>query len=114
MSKRIYAGNLSYRTSEERLISLFSPYGEVISAKLVFDQDTGQSKGFGFIEMADSANCGRAILELGGKEVDGRKIRINYAEEKKPYDRTRKSHENRPRKEEHKSHGIKRFHKGDY
>lgn len=83
MSKRIYIGNLSFTTTDETLASLFSAYGEVISATIIKDRDTSQSKGFGFVEMDDDADCEGAIAQLGGKEVDGRRVRVNYAEEKR-------------------------------
>lgn len=83
MSKRIYIGNLSYTTTEERLTELFSEFGEVISASIIKDRDTSQSKGFGFVELSDEADCDGAISKLSGKEVDGRRVRVNYAEEKR-------------------------------
>lgn len=82
MAKKIYVGNLSFTTSEETLKDYFSAYGEVLSATVIKDKVTNQSKGFGFVEMADEANTERAIAELSGKEIDGRKVRVNYAEEK--------------------------------
>lgn len=91
MSKKLYIGNLSFVTTEETLSSLFSSYGNIISATVIKDKDTAQSKGFGFVEFDDNANCGKAIAELGGKEVDGRKIRVNYAEEKKSMPRSGRS-----------------------
>lgn len=83
MSKRIYIGNLSYTTTEERLTELFSEFGEVLSATIIKDRDTSQSKGFGFVELSDEADSDGAISKLGGKEVDGRRVRVNYAEEKR-------------------------------
>ncbi|MBQ0039268.1 MAG: RNA-binding protein [Treponema sp.] len=83
MSKRIYIGNLSFTTNEETITNLFSAYGEVISATIIKDRDTSQSKGFGFVEMDDEADCEGAISRLNGKEVDGRRVRVNYAEEKR-------------------------------
>lgn len=83
MSKRIYVGNLNYTTNEEKITSLFSAYGEVTSATIIYDNDTQQSKGFGFVEMTDDGAALRAISELSGKEVDGRKIRVNEAEERR-------------------------------
>lgn len=74
---------MSYATTEDTLSSLFSAYGDVISAAIITDRDTGQSKGFGFVELPDDADADKAIAELSGKEVDGRKVRVNYAEEKK-------------------------------
>lgn len=83
MSKRIYIGNLSYTTTEEKLSQLFSDFGEVISATIIKDRDTSQSKGFGFVEISDDADSDGAIAKLNGKEVDGRRVRVNYAEEKR-------------------------------
>ena len=82
MSKRIYVGNLSYSTTQETLENVFSQYGELVSATLIIDRDTQQSKGFGFVEFVNDADADAAISAQGGKELDGRKIRVNVAEEK--------------------------------
>ena len=82
MSKKIYVGNLNYATTEETLSTLFAQYGEVVSSVIIKDRYTEQSKGFGFIEMADDAAADAAIATLNGKEVDGRRVRVNVAEEK--------------------------------
>jgi RNA-binding proteins (RRM domain) len=82
MSKKIYVGNLNYATTEDTLSSLFAQYGEVVSTSIIKDRYTEQSKGFGFIEMADDAAADAAIATLNGKEVDGRRVRVNVAEEK--------------------------------
>ena len=87
MSKRIYAGNLSYITTEDTLKNVFSAYGELISVNLIIDKDTQQSKGFGFIEFADDDAAEKAIAAQNGKELDGRKIRVSMAEEKKERER---------------------------
>lgn len=79
MSKKIYVGNLSYDTNEAGLTELFSQYGEVVSIKIIEDQFTGRSKGFGFIEMAQDEEAVSAISELNGKDVDGRNIKVNEA-----------------------------------
>ena len=97
MSKRIYIGNLSYTTTEERLSELFSEFGEVVSATIIKDRDTSQSKGFGFVELSDEADSDGAISRLSRKEVDGRRVRVNYAEEKREsagrnFDRDRGEH----------------------
>ncbi len=81
MSKRIYAGNLSYTTTEETLRDIFSSFGEIVSVNLIIDKDTQQSKGFGFIEFADDSAAEKAIAAQNGKELDGRKIRVSMAEE---------------------------------
>ncbi|MCH5290633.1 MAG: RNA-binding protein [Treponema sp.] len=84
MSKKVYIGNLSYSTREETLQSLCEQYGTVLSAVVIKDRDTQQSKGFGFVEFADDAAAEKAIAVLNGKEVDGRRVRVNVAEEKQP------------------------------
>lgn len=82
MSKRIYIGNLSYSTKEESLSNYFSSYGNVLSSVIIKDKFTEQSKGFGFVEMEDDSAAQRAIAELNGREIDGRKVRVSFAEEK--------------------------------
>ena len=75
----IYAGNLNYTLTEEALEKVFTEYGEVTSVKIIRDKYTDQSKGFGFIEMADDAAAQKAIDELNGTEVNGRELRVNQA-----------------------------------
>ena len=75
----IYIGNLSYDLSEEELRQAFEPYGEISSVKLVTDRYTGQSKGFGFIEMANNEEAQAAIDGLNGKELMGRNIKVSEA-----------------------------------
>lgn len=82
MSKKIYVGNLSWNTEEHDLNNLFAQYGEVISTRIIIDRNTNRSKGFGFIEMADSSAAEAAISALNGTELDGRNIRVNEAEER--------------------------------
>lgn len=71
-------GNLPYSYDSSALESLFSSYGEVESAAVITDRDTGRSRGFGFVEMPDEA-ARRAIEELNGKDVDGRPLTVNEA-----------------------------------
>ena len=82
MSKKIYVGNLNYSTTEDTLQGQFASYGDVLSVAIIKDRYTQQSKGFGFVEMADDAAAERAIGELNGREIDGRKVRVNEAEDK--------------------------------
>ena len=84
MAVKIYIGNLSYSTTEESLSKLFSQYGDVASATVIKDKITGQSKGFGFVEFAEQAQAEKAIAALNGKEVETRRIRVNFAQEKPP------------------------------
>lgn len=83
MATSIYVGNLAWAATQDSLESLFSTYGEVLSVKIVTDRDTGRSRGFGFVEMNDD-EAADAISALDGKEVDGRALRVNKAEPKKP------------------------------
>ena len=75
----IYVGNVSYQTDDSRLIELFSEFGEVASARVINDRETGRSKGFGFVEMNDDTAAAAAIEALNEKEIDGRTLRVNEA-----------------------------------
>lgn len=74
----IYIGNLAYSVTEEELKDVFSQYGEVTSVKLIVDKFSGQSKGFGFVEMPDSEGQ-QAIDGLNGSSVSGRSVKVNEA-----------------------------------
>jgi len=82
VSKKIYVGNLSYRTVEDGLGDLFAQYGQVNSVKIIFDRETNRSKGFGFIEMEDDEAAEAAISELNNSEFEGRNLRVNEAIER--------------------------------
>jgi len=79
VAMRLYVGNLSYSMTNESLEQLFAEYGQVKSAQVVQDRDTGRSKGFGFVEMADNSQANAAINGLNSKEVDGRALTVNEA-----------------------------------
>ena len=76
---KLYVGNLSYRVTSESLTELFSQFGEVRSAQVIQDRDTGRSKGFGFVEMADDNAARDAINALHDKEHEGRPLTVNEA-----------------------------------
>ncbi len=76
----IYIGNLSFSTSEESLKKLFDEFGNVETAKLIKDNYTGRSKGFGFVEMPDNSEADKAIKALNGKLIDGKNIKVNQAD----------------------------------
>jgi RNA recognition motif-containing protein len=78
MSKRIYVGNLSFSTTEQDLINMFSEVGNVESAQIITDRDTGRSKGFAFVEMSDG-DAEQAINRFNGQEVGGRALTVNEA-----------------------------------
>jgi len=83
MSVNIYAGNLPYTITEENLRTLFEKHGQVSSVKIITDRSTGNSKGFGFIEMNLPQEAEKAIQILNGFEVSGRNIRVNFAKPRK-------------------------------
>lgn len=78
----IYIGNLPFETTGQELREIFTEYGEVSSAKVITDRDTGRSKGFGFVEMSD-ADGKKAIEELNGAEYKGYQLTVNEAREKR-------------------------------
>ena len=79
----LYVGNLPYKITESDLQGLFSPFGEVKTAKIIKDNYTGQSKGFGFVEMPENSEGQAAMKELNGKPVQGREIIVNEARPQK-------------------------------
>ncbi|MBP5587360.1 MAG: RNA-binding protein [Treponema sp.] len=83
MAKKIYIGNLSYSTTEDTLRNQFSQFGQVESVSIIMDKFTNKSKGFGFVEMTDEKEADDAIATLNQKEIDGRKVRVSVAEERK-------------------------------
>jgi RNA recognition motif-containing protein len=78
----IYVSNLSFNVKDEDLKDFFTPYGEVTSAKVINDKFTGQSKGFGFVEMSDGTAAKKAITELDQASVEGRTIKVMEARPK--------------------------------
>jgi RNA recognition motif-containing protein len=75
----IYIGNLPYSISEDELRDLFAAHGEVSSANIIMDRDSGRSKGFGFVEMPDTAQGEAAVNALNQTDVQGRSVRVNEA-----------------------------------
>ena len=84
----IYVGNLAYSVTDDELREAFAAFGEVESASVIMDRDTGRSKGFGFVEMPDDSQAKAAIEGLNEKDLSGRAIRVNEA----------KPREDRPRR----------------
>lgn len=79
MGKNLYVGNLSYAVTDADLNDLFAQFGKVDSARVISDRETGRSKGFGFVEMADDAEAQAAIDAMNGKEDHGRTLTVNEA-----------------------------------
>ena len=87
MSTKVYVGSLPYSTTEQQLHDLFAQYGSVQSAKVITDRYTGQSRGFGFVEMATGEEAQKAIAALNGSNMGGRTLVVNEArpQEKRPF-----------------------------
>ncbi len=88
MSISLYVGNLPYSTDQNSLQDLFAPFGEVLSANVISDRETGRSRGFGFVEMNES-DARNAITALDGQEHQGRKLRVNEAQKRETAPRRR-------------------------
>lgn len=84
MNNKLYVGNLPYSVDDSALVENFSAFGDVQSAKVMTDRDTGRSKGFGFVEMGTDEQAQAAIGGLNGIEVQGRSITVNVAKPKEP------------------------------
>jgi cold-inducible RNA-binding protein len=88
MSTNLYVGNLSFRTTDDDLVQLFSQYGQVVSAKVIIDRETNRPRGFGFVEMAEADAAQKAVENLDQKDFMGRTLKVNLA----------KPREDRPRR----------------
>jgi cold-inducible RNA-binding protein len=79
MSNKLYVGNLAYSTGDQDLRDAFAPYGDVQSASVVIDRDSGQSRGFGFVEFGSSADAQKAVDAMNGMVIGGRALNVNIA-----------------------------------
>ena len=84
MAKRLYVGNLSYSVTSEDLQEIFEQYGAVTSAQVLSDRETGRSRGFGFVEMANDDEADAAIEALDGQDHQGRRLTVNEAKPRTP------------------------------
>src|SRR5579863_889045 len=82
--KNIYVGNISFQTSEQDLDAAFSAYGQVDRVQIVKDRDTGQSRGFAFVEMSNNAEADKAMEALNGADLGGRTLTVNEARPREP------------------------------
>lgn len=90
MSTKIYVGNLAFTVTNDTLTDKFSQHGTVQSAKIIMDRDTNRSKGFGFVEMSNSAEAADAISSLNGTEFGGRQMNVTEAKPMAPRDNNRR------------------------
>jgi RNA recognition motif-containing protein len=81
---KIYVGNLSFRANDEDLLAAFEPFGEVVSARVIKDKESGRSRGFGFVEMPNADEANAAIDKLNNTEIVDRPVRVNEAQERPP------------------------------
>jgi cold-inducible RNA-binding protein len=86
MPKKLYIGNMSYDTTEDKLREMFEAHGEVTSVNVVTDRNTGRPRGFAFVEMATDEAARAAIAALDGQTVDGRQLRVSEAQPRKSRD----------------------------
>ena len=82
MSKNLYVGNLPFTTTDESLREAFAQYGNVVKAQVIMDRETGRSRGFGFVEMADGAE--EAVAAMNGAQFEGRTLTVNEAKPREP------------------------------
>jgi cold-inducible RNA-binding protein len=84
MGRKLYVGNLTYSATDADLQRLFSPHGQIQSAQIVMDRESGRSKGFGFVEMGSDEEARNAIAALNGKDEGGRALTVNEAKPREP------------------------------
>jgi RNA recognition motif-containing protein len=84
MGKKLYVGNLPFSINDQSLGDIFAQIGQVVSAKVIMDRDTGRSKGFGFVEMSTDEEAQKAIAQYDGGELEGRQLRVNEARPMEP------------------------------
>ena len=83
MTTNVYVGNMSYDTTQERLLELFQAHGQVTSVNVITDRDTGRPRGFAFVEMATEAAANAAIAAMDGQQVDDRTLKVSQAKPRK-------------------------------
>ncbi|MBI1846107.1 MAG: RNA-binding protein [Candidatus Rokubacteria bacterium] len=82
MAQKLFVGGIAFSTSTDALRTFFAQSGEVVSANVITDQFSGQSRGFGFVEMATAEEANRAVADLNGRELDGRSLKVELAKPK--------------------------------
>lgn len=84
MNNRLYVGNLAFSTTEQTIREAFAQFGEVVEVKLMIDRDSGRSRGFSFVTMADPQAASKALTQMSGQMLDGRALRVDEAQERRP------------------------------
>tara|TARA_A100001011_G_C13935635_1_gene684991 strand:+ start:26 stop:289 length:264 start_codon:yes stop_codon:yes gene_type:complete len=84
MEKKLFVGGIAWATTEEQLREVFGEHGEIKDLIIIKDRETGRSKGYGFVTMADEESGKNAMEQINGKEIDGRTLRVDEATERKP------------------------------
>ena len=84
MAKKLYVGNLSWGTTDDGLREAFESFGQVSEARVITDRDTGRSRGFGFVTFDNDEDADNAIQQMDGKDLDGRPLRVNEAQDRGP------------------------------
>jgi cold-inducible RNA-binding protein len=84
MNNRLFVGNLAFHVTEDGLRRTFADFGSVAEVTLVLDRETGRSRGFAFVSMSTDDEANNAIQSLNGSDMDGRSLKVNFAEERKP------------------------------
>lgn len=87
MAKKLFVGGLSWDTSDDGLRAAMERFGSLQEVKVITDRDTGRSRGFGFVTFDDDSAADQAVSEMDGTELDGRSIKVNEAQEKRPRNR---------------------------
>ncbi len=82
MSNKIFVGGLAWTTTDQTLHAAFSAFGEIVESKVITDRDTGRSRGFGFVTFQDAAAAKASLAAMNGKELDGRPLRLDFANDK--------------------------------
>lgn len=84
MAQKLFVGGLPFAVDDDQLKQMFASFGDIVSAVVIKDRDTGRSKGFGFVEFSDDSAAKAAVAEMDGKEVEGRNITVNEARPQQP------------------------------
>ena len=84
MTKKLFVGGLNWKTTDEGLRQAFEQFGPISEAKVIMDRESGRSRGFGFVTFADDSAAEKAVDEMNGKELEGRRVQVNEAQERSP------------------------------